>query len=131
MQKVGSNYVVHELLGSGATGEVWRGADGDSRPVAVKLLRPEFSNRRDVVRRFIQERELLTKIEHPHVVRVHDLVYDRSMLAIVMDLIGGGDLAALLFREGPLSQDRTRSIATDVALGLAAIHAAVIVLLDL
>lgn len=131
MQKVGSNYVVHELLGSGATGEVWRGADGHSRPVAVKLLRPEFSNRRDVVRRFIQERELLTKIEHPHVVQVHDLVYDRSMLAIVMDLIGGGDLAALLFREGPLSQDRTRSIATGVALGLAAIHAADIVHLDL
>ena len=131
MQKVGSNYIAHELLGSGATGEVWRGTDSEGDPVAVKILRPEFSRKRDVVRRFIQERDLLTDIDHPHVVRVHDLVYDRSLLAIVMDLIEGGDLAALLFRAGPLPQKRVRQISAGVAMGLAAIHGADIVHLDL
>lgn len=131
MQKVGSEYTVHELLGSGATGEVWRGTDGHGRPVAVKILRPEYSRRRDVVRRFIQERDLLTEIEHPHVVSVHDLVYDRSTLAIVMDLVEGGDLATVLHREGPMPPDRVRAIGAGIAMGLAAIHAADIVHLDL
>ena len=131
MQKVGSNYVARQLIGTGATGDVWRGVDQDDAPVAIKILHAEYSRRRDVVHRFIQERDLLTEIQHPHVVHVHDLVYDRSTLAIVMDLIGGGDLSLLLVEEGPLGLERTRRIAADIAGGLAAIHAADIVHLDL
>lgn len=131
MLNVGSNYVAHELLGTGGTGAVWRGADRAGSPVAIKILHPEFSGRRDVVRRFIQERELLTEIDHRHVVRVHDLVYDGGTLAIIMDLVTGGDLAKRLHRDGAMSLDLTRSIAAGIAMGLAAIHAADIVHLDL
>lgn len=131
MQNVGSNYIAHEKLGTGATGDVWRGTDREGDPVAIKLLHAEFSGRRDVVHRFIQERNLLTDIAHPHVVRVRDLVYDRSLLAIVMDLVDGGDLAHLLHSAGALSLERTRAIAADIAMGLAAIHAGDIVHLDL
>ncbi|MGP5079935.1 protein kinase domain-containing protein [Brachybacterium alimentarium] len=131
MLNVGSNYIARELLGTGATGDVWRGSDREDAPVAIKILHPEFAGRRDVVHRFIQERELLTEIDHPHVVRVHDLIYDRGTLAIVMDMVTGGDLSALLLREGPLPLERVRTLAAEVAMGLAAIHAADIVHLDL
>lgn len=131
MQNVGSSYVAQDLLGGGAIGEVWRGTDREGNPVAIKILRAEYSRKRDVVRRFIQERELLTDLDHAHVVTVHDLVYDNSTLAIVMDLIDGGDLAGLLHRTGPLDAERMRMIAADIASGLAAIHAADIVHLDL
>lgn len=131
MLNVGSNYVAQELLGTGGTGAVWRGVDRAGSPVAIKILHPEFSGRRDVVRRFIQERELLTEIDHRHVVRVHDLVYDGGTLAIVMDLVAGGDLAERLHRSGAIPLDQVRSFAADIAMGLAAIHAADIVHLDL
>ena len=108
MLNVGSNFVAHTMLGAGGTGDVWRGTDRDENPVAIKILHPEFSSRRDVVRRFIQERELLTEIDHPHVVRVHDLVYDSGTLAIIMDLVDGGDLADLLHRSGALPLKRAR-----------------------
>lgn len=131
MQKVGSNYLAEALIGTGATGDVWRGTDQEGAPVAIKILHAEYSRRRDVIHRFIQERDLLTEIQHPHVVNVHDLVYDRSTLAIVMDLIEGGDLSMLLLEQGPLGLEHTRRISADMAKGLAAIHAADIVHLDL
>src|SRR5699024_2861261 len=113
MLNVGSNYVALEQLGTGGTGVVWRGKDRTESPVAIKILHPEFSGRRDVVRRFIQERELLTEIDHRHVVRVHDLVYDGGTLAIVMDLVTGGDPAERLHRDGPLPAEPRRAVAPD------------------
>ena len=70
-QPLGSRYVLHDLLGRGAMGQVFRGSLRDSaQPVAVKVLKPELVSDPEVVARFFQERLILTSVCHPNVARV-------------------------------------------------------------
>src|SRR5690242_21355590 len=74
---LGSSYVVVERIGRGATGEVWRGTDrrtGDD--VAIKILRTEFAEDPTTIERFLRERNVLSRLDDPHVVRLRDLVVE-------------------------------------------------------
>src|ERR1035438_664086 len=62
---LGSSYVLQDVIGRGAMGQVWRGRDRDGHLLAFKLLRPELTQDPKVVQRFVQERSLLTSIRHP------------------------------------------------------------------
>jgi serine/threonine protein kinase len=54
-QPLGSRYVLHELLGRGAMGQVFRGTvRGSGAPVAVKVLKPELVSDTEVVARFFR-----------------------------------------------------------------------------
>ena len=120
---VGSQYRIGGLIGRGGMGEVWRGVDASGAPVAVKVLLPRFAEDPEVVQRFVAERRLLTGVSDRHVVRVRDMVVEGSTLAIVMDLVEGGDLRGLLRERGTLSAAEACRVGAQVALGLAAIHA--------
>lgn len=119
---LGSGYALHEILGRGASGEVWRGSDHVGRPYAVKLLHPHLTENRSVVDRFVQERAVLGGIHHPHVVRVHDLVAEGSTLGLVMELVEGPDLRSVLRSEGTLPPETVARLGSHVAAGLAAAH---------
>ncbi len=120
---LGSRYLLDAEIGSGATGRVWRGRRlADDKPVAVKLLRPEYTRDPDAVVRFLRQRTVLPSMEHPHLVRVHDLVADGELVAIVMDLVEGVDLRRLLTRDA-LSGTQALTILAQLASALAAIHA--------
>src|ERR1700728_1806701 len=100
---LGSRYILHDLLGRGAMGEVYLGTvRGSGAAVAVKLLKPELVSDPETVARFFQERSILTSIDHPNVVRVVDLVAEGDSLAIVMELVRGQDLRQLLRARGTL-----------------------------
>ncbi len=125
---LGTAYLLEEPIGSGATGEVWRARrrDGGS-PVAVKILRPDLARDPEVVARFVRERTIVVSVQHPHLVAVHDLVAEGGTLAIVMDLVDGGDLRRRLAASGPLPPGELCRLLAQVARGLEAIHAAGIV----
>jgi hypothetical protein len=98
---LGSRYELVDRLGSGAMGEVWRTHDRVADElVAAKLLRSDLTQDPEIVGRFIQERAILLSLDHPHIVRVRDLVVEGDDLAIVMDLVTGQDLRAHLRRVG-------------------------------
>ncbi len=129
---LGSSYVVESPIGRGTTGEVWRGHVRDTgEPIAAKVLDPDLARDPEVVARFIRERARLTRVAHPNVVTVRDLVVEGETLAVVTDLVAGPDLATLLDEFGPLDADETETMITDVLLGLDAVHAAGIVHRDL
>jgi len=66
-QIVGS-YKIIEKIGEGGIGEVFKGIDLMlERPVAIKVLRPEFSRDSRVVERFRQEAATLAVLHHPNV----------------------------------------------------------------
>ncbi|HEU5160094.1 MAG TPA: serine/threonine-protein kinase [Streptosporangiaceae bacterium] len=124
---LGSLYVLDSVIGGGATGRVWRGRRReDDAPVAVKVLRGDFTGDPDTVVRFLRQRTVLHALEHPHLVRVRDLVAEGDVLAIVMDLVEGEDLRRLLVRRA-LRADQRLTVLGQVAAALTAVHAAGVV----
>lgn len=119
---LGSRYQLTDRLGEGAMGEVWRAQDRASGTFrAAKLLKGSFASDRDIVARFVQERSILVTLDHPNIVKVHDLVVEGDDLAIVMDLVEGPDLRSRLRSSGTLS---VRDAVTVVAAVLDALQAA-------
>jgi len=125
---LGSRYVLHDVLGRGAMGQVFRGSvRGSGVPVAVKVLKPELVSDTEVVARFFRERSILTSIDHPNVAKVLDLVVEGETLGIVMELVEGQDLRRYLRARGTLPPGEAVYLAGQLLQGLAAVHAAGIV----
>lgn len=123
-QPLGSTYTLMDKLGAGAMGTVYRGRDTRGTAYAFKLLRPEFAEDPALVQRFVQERSALVGVQHPNVVVMRDLVIEGVTLAIVMDLVEGGDLRRVLDERGTLPPAEAARFAGGIAAGLAAVHAA-------
>jgi serine/threonine-protein kinase len=122
----GSQYLLGDLIGRGAVGRVYHAYQRDGGPdVAVKLLRDELTEQPEVVARFVRERQLLRLVDHPNVVRVHDLVVDGDRLGIVMDLVSGGDLRRAFPAECRPAQ--ATGLVAQIADALACVHAAGVV----
>ncbi|MDM7889852.1 serine/threonine-protein kinase [Curtobacterium sp. RHCJP20] len=122
-EPLGASYRLVDLLGTGATGEVWRAehtATGEH--VAAKLLRAELAADPTVVERFVRERTVLLGLQHPSIVRVRDLVVEGDRLAIVMDLVGGGSARDLLAGAGTLPPRDALTITAETLDALAAAH---------
>ena len=128
MDRTLGRYSLHEPLGRGASGEVWRGtARPDGSAVAVKVLRPELADDPEAVARLLGEREVLTGIESPYVVAVRDVVVEGDVVAVVMDLAPGVDLRRLLLASPTQPPALACAVGAQVAAGLAAVHAAGVV----
>ncbi len=132
-QLIGSHYLIEDQVGQGATGVVWRGRDtatGARR--AIKILRPEYARDPAAVARFVRERTALVRFRHPNVVTLHDMVVEGEQLALVMDLVEGGDLGERLrARGGPLPAGEATALTAQVCDALTAAHQARIVHRDL
>ena len=114
-------YTVGALLGSGGMAEVRRGHDRVlDRDVAIKLFHGQADAR--LTDRERAEAQLLAGLDHPGLVKVHDVGYSPVAGWVVMDLVDGPDLHRLL-RNGPLGPEQTWAIGHDVARALAYVHA--------
>lgn len=118
-----------ERLGEGGMALVHRGHDlyRPDLALAVKLLRPETHGDADLVKRFLQEGEVLTQLQHPHLVEVHAFGRSGSWPYMVMELLGQGSVKACL-GEAPAALVR-RLLGPIGALNLA--HAAGVIHRDL
>ena len=103
-------------------GEVWRARSQDGASVAVKVLREGLSDDPELVSMFLRERVILTRLNHPNIVRVRDLVAEGSTLAIVMDLVSGPNLRQLLRPTGTLLPLAAGQVMVHVLQGLAVAH---------
>ena len=110
-------------------GVVWRGHDRTTGAVyAIKVLQTEYAADPVAVGRFVRERTALVAFRHPNVVTVHDMIVEGDQLALVMDLVVGGDLDGLRkARGGRLAPAEAAALAAQIGDGLAAAHAAGIV----
>ncbi|GAA2386522.1 serine/threonine-protein kinase [Dactylosporangium salmoneum] len=121
---VGNRYRLESEVARGAIGAVWRAYDTQaSEWVAVKVLRPEAAEVPELKDGFLGEAELLAGLEHPSVIRVKNLVTDKSMLAIAMELVAGPDLRRRLRAEGPLPPAVAAEVVAQIADALAYVHA--------
>lgn len=97
----GERYAIHELLGRGGMGAVYRATDQLlQRDVALKVLTTEL-DREDIARRLEREARVLASLEHPGIVAIHDAgVLADGRPFYVMRLIRGSRLDELATREG-------------------------------
>lgn len=127
-------YELGELLGRGGMGEVYAGHDRLlGRCVAIKLLPGGTSASPDpeLRRRLQSEARAAAAIEHPNVVRVHDLTITDTSIFVVMEYLQGETLRARLRREKVLSTEEAARIAAEVCLALAAAHQAGVIHRDI
>jgi tetratricopeptide (TPR) repeat protein len=114
---------VHEKIGSGAFGDVYRAWEPRlQREVALKLV-PEDRTAGDGSP-VIEEGRLLARVRHPNVLTVHGAERIDGRVGIWTELIGGETLAAEVRRCGPLPAAEAAAIGLDLARALAAVHAA-------
>ena len=124
-------YSIETRLGAGGMGDVFRAHDTRlGRTVAIKVIRPEFSQRADSHHRFQREARAISALNHPHVCSLYDVGEADGFAYLVMEYVEGETLAELLGK-GPLPLDRSLQYAVETADALAAAHAQGIVHRDL
>lgn len=90
---LGARYRLIHQVGKGGMAYVFKAYDQMlERPVAVKLLKQDFSGDQDFRKRFKQEAKSAANLSHPNIVTVHDFGIDPSGVYIVMEYIAGTDL---------------------------------------
>ena len=121
---IASRYRIESVLGAGGIGTVYRAIqDPLDRPVALKMLHPEFSQKPDLRRRFVREARAVAALAHPNIAMVHDFGIDQnSALYMAMELVDGLSLSELLLAE-PLKFEQLAVIFDQILTGLGHAHA--------
>src|SRR5881296_3678705 len=115
-------FELHELIGEGAMGAVWRAYDSVIRRfVALKLL-SRAGRSVDARDRFLREARAAGALQHPNIVTIYDLGESEGQLFIAMELVDGRDLSSLIAFNEPLALERKLDIVIEVLQGLAYAH---------
>lgn len=126
---IGEDYRLQWVIGHGGMSTVWLADDPrHDREVAIKALRPEFSNSTEFLERFRNEAQAAENITSENVVHTYDYrevsdSHGTIFCFIVMEYVRGESLADLLSREGSLPEAMALDVMEQAAHGLAAIHA--------
>jgi eukaryotic-like serine/threonine-protein kinase len=116
------HYRIIEKIGSGGMGEVFRARDERlNRDVALKIIKPAFSDNPDHLRRFEQEARAAAALNHPNIIAIYDVGYEGKTPYIVSELLRGKDLRARL-GDGPFPLNDGVGYAVQIVNGLTAAH---------
>ena len=131
-QIVGGRYRVGKLMAEGGMAAVWAGQnERTGKRVALKVILQSMATVGEAAELFRGEALAASKINHPNVVSIFDVVDHGSMTCIVMELLDGETLDRHLARNGPLSLQETVALLLPAMRGVAAAHAQGVVHRDL
>ena len=120
---IGDRYEILEQVGSGGMSNVYKAKCHKlNRYVAIKVLKPEFSEDRNFVAKFRTEAQSAACLQHPNIVSVYDVGEENGLYYIVMELVEGMTLKKYIRRKGRLSVKEATSIAIQVAQGIECAH---------
>jgi serine/threonine protein kinase/Tol biopolymer transport system component len=126
-----SHYQIQEKLAEGGMGAVYRAYDTQlHRPVALKVLPPEYASDPERRSRLLREARAASALHHPNIVGIHEVGSDSGVDFIAMELIEGKTLGDIIPARG-LPLGKTLDYAVQIAGGLAKAHAAGVVHRDL
>lgn len=122
MNEIG-NYRILKKLGEGGMGEVFMGEDIMlERKVAIKVLRPEISQREDVLQRFRSEAIALGRLNHPNIATVYAFAHDGDRYYMAMEFVNGEPLDTVIGKHGKLAWKDAVRYACDALAGLEHAH---------
>ncbi|MBM4362864.1 MAG: serine/threonine protein kinase [Deltaproteobacteria bacterium] len=130
---IAGRYRIRKRLGEGGMGQVYLAEhEAIEKKVALKILRPEYSRKEDIVTRFQQEAISASRIKHPNVLDVFDFGrLDTGEAFLAMEFLEGRDLSDELSEVKVMSAGRALPIVLQVCRALAAAHAAGVVHRDM
>lgn len=118
-----SSYRNLKLIGHGGMAEVYSAtSQTNHKPVAIKVLRAALASEDDFRKRFMREAEIVSRLEHPNIVRVKDFGNENGAYYIVMELLSGPDLNCLLKQEKQIALPQTIGLLRGVAEALDYAH---------
>jgi serine/threonine protein kinase len=125
-------YKLLERIGSGGMGQVFLAEHMDMhRKVAIKVLPPDRAVERVALGRFFREARAAGMLDHPNVVRFHDLSQDRGLYFFVMEYVHGVSFGEIVRRTGAVELARACGFVSQAAVGLQHLHEAGLVHRDI
>ncbi len=122
-KKLDGRYEIRELIGIGGMANVYRCYDTvDDREVAIKILKDEYLNNEDFIRRFKNESKAIAVLSHPNIVKVYDVSFGDMIQYIVMEYIDGITLKEYINQQGTLSWKETVHLITQILMALSHAH---------
>lgn len=129
---LGKRYELLEQIGGGGMAVVYLARDTFlDRLVAVKLLRDEYSDDQDFIRRFHKEAKAVASLSHPNIVSIYDFGEEGKTSFLVMEYVEGRTLKSLIQEEAPLSVEQVVDIGRQICAGISEAHAQNIVHKDI
>ncbi len=122
-KKLDGRYEIEELIGSGGMANVYKAVDRmDGSVRAVKILREEFLDNEELVRRFKNESKAIALLSHPNIVKVFDVNFSDSIQYIVMEYLDGITLKQYIEHQKKLSWKDTVHFITQTLRALQHAH---------
>lgn len=103
-KKLDGRYEITELIGVGGMAEVYKGVDViDNKAVAIKILKKEYAENEEFLRRFRNESKAIAVLSHPNIVKIYDVGFSEKIQYIVMEYIDGITLKEYIEEEKVLT----------------------------
>ena len=120
---VGNRYELIEKIGSGGMAVVYKARCRLlNRFVAIKMLRPEFNDDVEFLKRFETEAQAAASLSHPNIVSVYDVGVHDNIHYIVMEYVEGVTLKDFLRENGPLPIEKIVDFSLQIASALEHAH---------
>ena len=127
-----NRYQIQHPLGTGGMAVVYQAKDLMlERPVAIKLLRQDYSNHPAFREHFRQEARAVANLSHPNIVTVHDFGLDNGWLFLVMEYVPGANLKSILRQRGRLEILEAVSLLVQACAGVGYAHRAGLIHCDI
>lgn len=122
-KRLDGRYEIHELIGVGGMANVYRCTDTvDDREVAIKILKDEYLNNEEFIRRFKNESKAIAMLSHPNIVKVYDVSFGDMIQYIVMEYIDGITLKEYIDMQGVIEWKDALHLTTQILKALQHAH---------
>lgn len=120
---LGNRYELIEKIGEGGMAVVYKAKCRIlNRFVAIKILKPEYSNNSEFMEKFRREALATATFSHSNIVNIYDVGSEENINYIVMELVNGKTLKEYIRENAPLSMDSTLKISIQIAKALECAH---------
>ncbi|WP_312095215.1 Stk1 family PASTA domain-containing Ser/Thr kinase [Niallia sp.] len=122
-KRISGRYKVLDMVGGGGMANVYLARDMIlDRDVAVKMLRLDYVNDEEFIKRFHREAQSATSLAHPNVVSIYDVGEEGDIYYIVMEYVEGDTLKQYIHKHSPLSVETVIAIMQQITSAIAHAH---------
>jgi eukaryotic-like serine/threonine-protein kinase len=122
-KRISGRYKVIDMVGGGGMANVYLAHDMIlDRDVAVKMLRLDFANDEEFIRRFHREAQSATSLVHPNIVSIYDVGEEKDLYYIVMEYVPGQTLKQYIQQNSPLAVEETLDIMKQLISAISQAH---------